>query len=138
MKKSFYFIVGLIGIMTLSSCTKTEIIENTINPNRTIWLNIQSSQWVADANTDKWSLRLNVPEIDGLIMDNGTVLVDISFDNAVFEPLTTVYEGLAYRYDYSLGELWIDVTWADGYDGEIPRPGAVTVKIILVDSLPLN
>ncbi len=139
MKKAIYIAIALLGTAALSSCQKTEVIEKTYYNNaRSLWFEVGSNQWTADANQGLWSYSRNIPEIDDLIFENGTVLVDISFGDGIFEPLTSVYEGLAYRYDYEIGRLWIDVTWADGQGGTVGRPGDITLKVILLDGDPLN
>jgi len=138
MKKFLTLAAGLFLIVGISACTKEEIIQQ-INPNRTVWYSIRASDWVADPQqSDRWYVELSVPEIDDLIVEHGTVLVDISFGNGIFEPLTTVYNGLAYRYDYSVGVLLIDVKYADGLGGNLDRPGPADLKVILVDSESIN
>lgn len=138
MKKNLLItLIGAITLLGFSACTKNEIIEQ-INPNRTIWHTIRATDWVADSQNDRWFVEIGVSQIDDWIVDYGTVLVDISFGDGVFEPLTTVYNGLAYRYDYSLGVLLIDVSYADGFGGNIDRPGAANIKIILIDSEGIN
>ncbi len=138
MKKIIYIAVALVGTLALSSCQKTEVIENHYNNARSLWFEVGSNQWTPNASGELWSYSRNIPEIDELIFENGTVLVDISFGDGIFEPLTTVYEGLAYRYDYEVGRLWIDVTWADGQGGAVGRPGDITLKVLLLDGDPIN
>lgn len=139
MKKALYLALVLFGSVAMSSCRKTEVIENNFHTARSLWFQVASNQWVPNDARDFWSYSIDVPEIDQLIFENGTVLVDISFGDGIFEPLTTVYNGLAYRYDYtSDGNVLIDVTWADGGTGTIARPGDVTLKVILVDADPIN
>lgn len=139
MKKAIYIAIALLGTAALSSCQKTEVIEKTYYNNaRSLWFEVSSNQWTADAGQGLWSYSRDIPQIDELIFENGTVLVDISFGDGIFEPLTTVYEGLAYRYDYEVGRLWIDVTWADGQGGTVGRPGDITLKVILLDGDPIN
>src|SRR5690554_2180031 len=139
MKKAIYIAIALLGTVALSSCQKTEVIENNHYHNaRSLWFDVGSNQWTSDASEELWSYSRSIPEIDELIFENGTVLVDISFGDGIFEPLTTVYNGLAYRYDYEVGNLWIDVTWADGQGGPVGRPGDITLKVILLDGDPIN
>lgn len=76
--------------MALSSCQKTEVIENHYNNARSLWFEVGSNQWTPNASGELWSYSRNIPEIDELIFENGTVLVDISFGDGIFEPLTTV------------------------------------------------
>ena len=138
MRKHLTLIVGFLAIFGLSSCTKEQITQQ-INPNRTVWHSISAADWQPDPElTDRWFVEIPVPEIDDFIIDHGTVMVDISFGNDIFEPMTTVYNGLAYRFDYSLGVLLIDVMYADGAGGELARPTAADLKIILVDSESIN
>ncbi|MFC7523515.1 hypothetical protein ACFQRK_06165 [Parapedobacter sp. GCM10030251] len=134
MKKPLTLVVGFLAILGLSSCTKEEIIQQ-INYNRIIPYTIAANEWQADENrTDRWFVELDFPEIDQYVVDYGTVLVDISFDGNIYEPLTTVYDGVAYRYDYSEGTLLIDAAYADGLGGDLARPGQADIKVILLDA----
>lgn len=134
MRKSLTLIVGFLVILGVSSCTKEEIIQQ-INYNRVITYTIAANEWEADDNrTDRWFAELDFPEIDDYVVNYGTVLVDISFGNGIYEPLTTVYDGVAYRYDYSVGTLLIDAAYADGLGGDLPRPGQAEIKVILLDA----
>src|SRR5690606_33146469 len=137
MKKPITLILaGFLVMLGVSSCTKEKIIEPTpINPNKLITYSISSNEWQPDPNRDDlWFVELDFPEIDEYVVDYGTVLVDISFGNGIYEPLTTVYDGVAYRYDYSVGMLLIDASYADGAGGELGRPGAADIKVILMDT----
>lgn len=140
MRKSLYIFLALLGTIALSSCQKTEVVENNHYHNsRSLWFEISQNEWVPNANGDLWTYSRDIPEIDQFIFENGTVLVDISFGGTgIFEPLTTVYNGLAYRYDYAVGNLLIDVTWADGGVGSINNPEDVILKVILLDGDPIN
>lgn len=134
MKKPLTLIAGFLIILGISSCTKEEIIQQ-INYNRIITYTITANEWQPDPNrSDKWFVELDFPKIDDYVVDYGTVLVDISFGNGIYEPLTTVYDGVAYRYDYSVGTLWIDAAYADGLGGDLERPGQAHIKVILMDA----
>jgi len=134
MKKSLTLVVGFLAIFGISSCTKERIIEPS-NPNKLVTYTISANEWVPDPDrTDRWYAELDFPEIDQYIVDYGTVLVDISFGGGIYEPLTTVYDGVAYRYDYSVGTLLIDAAYADGAGGDLGKPGSADIKVILMDT----
>ncbi|GGC18983.1 hypothetical protein GCM10011386_08540 [Parapedobacter defluvii] len=134
MKKLLTLIVGFFVILGISSCTKEEIIQQ-INYNKIIPYTITQNEWKPVAGRpDLWVATLDFPEIDQYVVDYGTVLVDISFGDGIYEPLTTVYDGVAYRYDYSVGTLVIDVSFADGLRGDLPQPGRADIKVILLDT----
>src|SRR5690606_13563040 len=112
---------------------------------RTVHATINANDWIPNSDRTVWTLELDVPDIDGLIMDHGTVLVDIAFDQNsdgeyIYEPLTTVYDGIVYRYDYTLGSLLLDVSAADSNELiEIPdSPPGARLKIFLFDSESIN
>ena len=137
MKKSLTLIVGFLVIFGISSCTKERIIEPSYveNPNKLIRYTIQANEWEPDPDlSDRWFVKLDFPEINQDVVNYGAVLVDISFGGGIYEPLTTVYEGVAYRYDYSVGTLLIDAAYADGLGGDLGRPGSADIKVILMDT----
>lgn len=141
MNTKFYrfLLIAFVGLMSVTACTKTELIENNYYNGRSLWINVPSSQWTANTTRELWTLRVNVPEIDNQIVENGTVLVDISFGDGIFEPLSRVNtNGVSYRYDYSIGELYIEASYSDGFGGELPRPANSTLKILLFDADPIN
>src|SRR3546814_8220552 len=95
MKKTLLFLCSIL-IIGVTACTKTEYVQPDF-PNRTVHANISKNQWTSNSDQTKWEVELSVPDIDALIMDHGTVLVDIAFDQTsdgewIYEPLSDVYE----------------------------------------------
>jgi len=141
MKKTVLLLCSIL-LIGVSACTKTEYVEPD-SIIRTVHHNINANDWTSAEGGSKWELELNVPDIDGLIVDHGSVLVDIAFDQDangeyIYEPLTTVFNGKVYRYDYSLETLLLDVKSATDDGVAIARPPAAKLKIFLVDSESIN
>lgn len=141
MKKTVLLLCSIL-IIGFSACSKTEYVEPD-SIIRTVHHSINSSDWTSVEGGTKWELELNIPDIDGLIVDHGTVLVDIAFDQDIngeyiYEPLTTVYNGIVFRYDYSLETLLLDVRSAAENGATITRPPAAKLKIFLIDSESIN
>lgn len=133
MKNKLLFLFSIVLIMGFSACTKTEYFPDE-NPNRTIYINIPALNWQANETSTVWAASADIPEIDALIMDSGTVLADISFDNGTtFSSLSHVFNQDGYRFEYGQGYILLDVQATDG-NIPIPNPGSVIVKIILIDS----
>lgn len=142
MKNKLLTLFSLVLLIGFSACTKTEYYPEK-NPNRTVHEVINANDWIPNADKTKWSVELNVPEIDGPIMDHGSVFVDIAFgkDNRgeyIYEPMTTVFDGMVYRYDYTLGSLLVDVSMSGEFAVPVTRPPGANLKILLVDSESLN
>jgi len=135
MKKYLFLMIALVGLVGMSGCKKTEIIEREINSNRTIISELPPSAWRSINNGQGWEVELNVPEINSDVFEYDNVAVHLMFEDEIYEPLTTVYEGVAYRYDYAVGNILIDAKWADGGGGAMQTPPPTRwVKIILSES----
>lgn len=133
MKNKLLFLFSLALLVGFTACTKTEYFPEE-NPNRTIYINIPAGNWEPNATNTVWAASADIPEIDALIMDAGTVLADISFnDGDTFEPLSSTYNQQGYRFEYGPGFFIVDVQSTRG-DVAIAKPSAAIVKIILVDS----
>ena len=75
-----------------------------------------------------------MPEIDDYFNHNGGVFVYISFDNETYEQVPQVYNGVSYSYITRPGEIVMEIQSSDGI-GTVTPPGAVRMKIILIDSV---
>lgn len=133
MKNKILFLFSLILVIGFSACTKTEYYPEE-NPNRTIYISIPSANWSSIEGGAVWEATADISEIDSWIMDSGTVLADISFDNGTtFSSLSHVYNQDGYRFEYGKGYILVDVQATDG-DFVLERPASVILKVILVDS----
>ena len=127
MKKLFLLMLPL--FLLISACQKTEYV----TPNQTILTSIPANAWVSSNNNRQYSATISMPEIDNYIDERGGVLVYIAFGDAPYEQIPEVYDGFSYSYSYTPGELTIDMQSSDGVS-QIPSPGAIYVKIGLIES----
>lgn len=135
MKKYLTPILAIVLVFSLSSCEKTNIIENFYpNPNKSFIYVINSNQW-----TDGGYLihhTLNLPELTNYYMQQGGVSVAMSFDNEdSYDILPATFEGVSYSVRYALGKVTIfaEDPLADP-SIMIPIPNQVTVKVILSET----
>ena len=135
MKKYLAQILSIVAFLTLSSCEKTNIIENFYpNPNKSFIYTILSNQWVD--NGYQIYHTLNLPELTDYYIKQGGVSVAMSFDNeASYDILPATFDGVAYSVRYSLGKVTI---YAEDPIADpsiiVPLPAKVTVKIILSET----
>jgi hypothetical protein len=130
MKKLLSIICCAVVLLSVSSCTKQYV---TPNPNQTILLNLAANDWSTTDGGKTWSAAITTPEIDSYFNDHGGVLVYFSFTSGVYEQVPETYNGIAYSYTHNPGALAIYAQASDGVS-TILSPGAVVVKIVLVDS----
>jgi hypothetical protein len=128
MKKLLSIICCAVVLLSVSSCTK-----QYVTPNRTILLNLLAGDWSTKDGGKTWSAAITTPEIDSYFNDHGGVLVYFSFTSGVYEQVPETYNGIAYSYTHNPGALAVYAQASDGVS-TILSPGAVVVKIVLVDS----
>lgn len=135
MKKYLAPMLSIVAFLTLSSCEKTNIIENFYpNPNKSFIYTILSNQWVD--NGYQIYHTLNLPELTDYYIKQGGVSVAMSFDNeASYDILPATFDGVAYSVRYSLGKVTI---YAEDPLADpsimVPLPNKVMVKIILSET----
>jgi hypothetical protein len=121
----------MLGIVFLaSSCVKKY---EQVTPNQTILTTVRANEWKTINGGKTYSVSLSVPEIDSYLNENGGVLVYASFTGGVYEQIPQVYNGIAYSYSHATGKIDIDIQDSNGVD-VINPPGALTIKIVLIDS----
>ena len=131
--KKLTLLLLCIATLGLASCEKDTYV-NQITPNRTIVLNVEPSAWTLSSNNLTYYTEVNVPEITQPYMDNGAVLVYISYDNgATYLQMPFVYNVDAYSTVISKGKVEIDIQSSD-YQATTPvKPSArVRVKVVLI------
>jgi len=85
-----------------------------------------------------YTVNLNVPEIDDVIVGDGGVIAYVSFDNGVtFEALPEVFDGVAYGAYHQKSTLSIDLTDPYGQTAVTPPTGTVLIKVVILDATPL-
>jgi hypothetical protein len=119
----------IIPLFILASCEKNEYV----TPNQTIITNLGPGNWIGSNNSRNYRAAINVPEIDSYLNENGAVLVYASFGGQVYEQIPQVYNGVAYSFTHSPGQVTIEIQSSDGV-GVVTPPGSVKIKIVLVDS----
>lgn len=135
MKKYLAPMIGIVAFLTLSSCEKTNIIENFYpNPNKSFVYTILAAQWVD--NGYQIFHTLNLPELTNYYIKQGGVSVAMSFDNEEsYDILPATFDGVAYSVRYSLGRVTIyaEDPLADS-SILVPIPNKVIVKIVLSET----
>jgi hypothetical protein len=118
--------------LLFSSCQKNEYIEAV--PNRTIIVNIAPTAWRTTDGGRNYSTSLNMPEITNDFNERGGVLLYLSFGERTYEQLPEVYNGIAYGFTTSPGQINLEMQDADD-NAVIPAPvQTITAKIVLVES----
>jgi hypothetical protein len=128
-------VMVLVGMVSFSSCEKTNIIENYYpNPNKSFIYSISTNQWVDNGNQIYHTL--NLPELTSYYIQQGGVSVAMSFDNEQsYDILPATFNGVAYSVRYSLGKVTI---YAEDPINDpnilVPIPNKVMVKVILSET----
>ena len=125
----------MLGIL-FTSCKKEEIVQQVVQPNRTILFEVKATSWQFDNNTKTWFAELPVDEIDDNVNQNSGILVYISSDKQLWEAIPDVFNGSTFVYTYSPGSLFLEVQGADGSTVDHPKE-TVWTKVVIVDSAPI-
>ncbi|MFI5156190.1 MAG: hypothetical protein ACHQEM_08390 [Chitinophagales bacterium] len=133
------WIAGLAGlILLISSCTKTITQVQQVDQAFSTIYTLQPAGWGSPDGGLSYSTNLNVPEIDQAMLNNGAILVYLSFDNgANYEAIPEVFDGISYGSLHSLGLITLDLHAVDG--SKINGPGGtILAKVVLVQGTPLQ
>jgi len=139
MKKYLFLIIGLIGLVGMSGCKKTEVVETAIMPNKTFIYTVDgnSSGWKYSPDGLTLQYDINLPELEQYYLEQGNVSVAISLDDETsYEILPATFNGYAYSVNYTTGfvSLKVEDPLLDP-DFELVPPGdKIVVKIVLSDS----
>lgn len=129
----------LFSIVLLASSCRKEVTE-VIQPNQTVFREVRVSDWTRSTDPDNgaktWSVTLDVPQLDNYLHNNGGVLVYASIDDGVYEQIPQVYNGIAYSMSYVPGAIQLDAQLSDYVNDDFKQPGDMSIKIVLIDSLP--
>ena len=100
---------------------------------------LNAGGWTTSNGGQSYSTSLTVPELDDLILNDGAVIVYLSFDNGVsFEALPEVFDGIAYGSIHEIGLITIDLQASDGSGAVISAPsGTILAKVVLIDATPI-
>lgn len=133
--KRFLTLLLITGFAMVASSCKKEYITEVVQPNRTIFYNIDANDWVLKSDGVTWTVALDdLPELDSYNHGYAGVLVYLMIENGVYEQIPEVYYGISYSYSYQVGRIDID---AQEYDAAVEpsRPPGSRVKIVLIDSV---
>lgn len=128
--KRILSIIGCVIVLAASSCTKKYI---TPNPNKTVLINVKSTEWTTTDGGKTYSAVIDAPEIDSYFNDNGGVLLYFSFTDGVYEQIPEVYQGISYSYTHNTGSIALYAQSATG-TAVISRPDDAVLKFLLIDS----
>ncbi|RVT98400.1 hypothetical protein EOD41_16535 [Mucilaginibacter limnophilus] len=140
MKRILTFVLFIGVAMVASSCKKE--ITQVVQPNITIFRDVRTSDWVLNntttnpGTTNTWSVDLDIPELDDYTSENGAVLVYIAEPGGQWQQIPQVYNGQSFSFYHSAGGITIDAQAFDGDSPALDNPGALDVKVVLVDSMP--
>lgn len=136
MKKYLFLMIAVVGLMGMSGCKKTEVIE-TIMPNKTFIYTVSPSDWELSDNRATLQHNINLPELEQYYLEQGNVSVSASFDNeGSYDILPSTFDGLAYSVNYAVGSVLITVKdpLADPNVTVEPPTGNIVFKIVLSES----
>jgi len=125
----------------LGSCKKT--VTQVVDQGFSAIYTIKPGDWKVDnfetPALNKYATVLNVPEIDDVVVNNGAVMVYLSFDGgASYDALPTVEQGVSYNTIHTKGQLYIGFST---YDGQVPNQLPTTdivAKVVILDATPLD
>jgi hypothetical protein len=108
-------IAGLAGlILLIASCTKTVTQIQQVDQAFSTIYTLNPSGWGSSDGGFSYCTNLTVPEIDQNMLDNGAVVVYLSFDNgANYEAIPEVFDGISYGSLHSLGLITLDLHAVD-------------------------
>ena len=122
-------------VFTFSSCTKEEITQQVVIPNKTIQFEVKPNAWTYDNTTKTYFAKLPIEEIDDYANQNSGILVYISDDKILWEAIPDVINGSTYIYTYETGNLYLEIQNVDGTTRNPPTK-SVFAKVVIVESDP--
>jgi hypothetical protein len=126
----------ILSVFTLGACKKevTQVVDQAFSAT----YSVDASKWATSDGGKTYTVSLNVPEVDNVIVGSGGVIAYISFNNgATFEALPEVYNGVAYGAYHQNGTLSVDLTDPAGQVAVPPPTGTVLIKVIILDATAL-
>lgn len=137
MKKYLFLMIALVGLVGMSGCKKTEVVERAILP-RTFIYTITPDDWGVSENGLNIQTVLPIGELDQYYIEEGNVSVAISEDGETsYDILPSTFNGIAYSVNYRVGQITIfgeDPINTGDYEVPIPQ-GNVVFKVTLSDAV---
>jgi hypothetical protein len=134
--KSLLLLPMLMLGLVFSSCTKENITQEVVIPNKTIHFDVLASAWQYDASSKTYYAQLPVGEIDDYANQNSGILVYISSDKVTWEAIPDVFNGSTFVYTYEPGKLYLEVQGADGATIN-PPTSTIYTKVVIVEADPV-
>ncbi|MDM8174230.1 MULTISPECIES: hypothetical protein [Olivibacter] len=136
MKKYLFLMIALVGLVGMSGCEKTEVVERAVLP-RTFIYTITPDEWGVSENGLNIQTTLPIAELDRYYIEQGNVSVAISEDGETsYDILPSTFNGIAYSVRYSVGQINIyGEDPINNGDFEVPIPNYdVVFKVTLSDA----
>lgn len=130
MKQLIILFAGMILLGTTACRKVTENYYTT--PNKTIYDVIEANEWTTLDGGVTYTASIAMPEINQTVYDLDGTLVYGTFVDGEDEPIPNVFEGISYTYAVKVGAIIIKVQGTNV--GVIGRPGALPVKVVLIES----
>lgn len=133
--KKLLLLILCTATLGLVSCKKDTIIQET--PNRTYVYTIQPGSWVTSNNGEIHTASLNIPEIDGVTLDDEGVLVYLDHPALSSSQIQVPFTWNANAYSYELYDAGIDINIqsSDNQDLLPAKPTqAIKAKIVVIPS----
>lgn len=134
--KSLLLLPMLMLALVFSSCTKENITQEVVIPNKTIQYEVKANAWQYDAGSKTYFAPLPVPEIDDYANQNSGILVYISSDKVTWEAIPDVFNGSTFVYTYKTGNIYLEVQGATGVTID-PPTSTIFVKVVIVEADPI-
>jgi hypothetical protein len=131
-------LTALTAMFLLSAaCTKTVTEVQQVDQAFSTIYTLNPGGWGSSDGGFSYSTSLNVPELDQNMLDNGAIVVFLSFDNgANYEAIPEVFDGISYGALHSLGQITLDLHAVDG--SKLTAPGAtILAKVVLIQGTKL-
>jgi hypothetical protein len=123
--------------LLISACTKTVTQVQQVDQAFSTIYTLNPGGWGSNDGGFSYSTSLNVPELDQNMLDNGAIVVFLSFDNgANYEAIPEVFDGISYGALHALGLITLDLHAVDG--SKLNSPGAtILAKVVLIQGTKL-
>lgn len=134
MKKNLLLLVSFMIVLLYSGCTKTEYVDNMINPNRTYVRILTPNNWQRVSN-NLVKYDVSLPALDSYYVDD-LVSVALSFDGeASYDAIPATIDGLSYSVNYTEGFITVFIQDPLNENFLVPTPtGSIYMKVVISES----
>jgi hypothetical protein len=123
--------------LLISACTKTVTQVEQVDQAFSTIYTLNPAGWGSSDGGFSYSTSMTVPELDQSMLENGAIVVFLSFDNGVnYEAIPEVFDGISYGALHSLNQITLDLHAVDG--SKITAPAAaILAKVVLIQGTKL-